>query len=190
VKIQGAKEFRFLVDEASSRYPKEEYPSLYRMIVYLGALFDAMDKEQSKLLETEDIDSLFETVRQAELVLRGKTKLDADTAEATYSHALENLEDLANVTKLLDTLLCNLYEKRAAVRALAQKWDGSLEDIETCLTKFEPSQDMTIRLQTQRAHALQALGRVVEAKEAIGKAILVNPQSEELQKKLRQLNLQ
>jgi tetratricopeptide (TPR) repeat protein len=160
------------------------------MIVYLGALFDAMDKEQSKLLERGEVDSLFETVRQAELLLTEKTKPDADKAEATYSHALEKLDDLASVTNLLDTLLCNLHEKRAAVRALAQNWDGCLEDIETCLSKFEPSPDMTIRLQTQRAHALQALGRVVDAKEAIGKAIMLNPQSEELQEKLRQLNLQ
>lgn len=182
-------EFRSLVDIVSSTFARQEYLSLNQKVVYLGALFDAMDKEQEKLLARADMDSFFESVRKSEMIMRSEFKCEADE-EVAYSKVLGKLKDFSSATTLLDTLLCKSYERRSAARISLQDWKGCLGDVECCLTNFELSQELTILLQTRQAQAMQSLGRFDEAEDTLGKALLLNPKSEELQRMLQGLTLE
>ena len=185
--FQGAKEFRVILDKVSLIYPKECHPSLHQKVTYLDALFNVMEREQDKLLNSKAIDTFFETVQENELILTKETWEDTE-AEIVYSEALAKLEPLACETKLLDTLMCNLYERRSTAKFSLQKWEGCLADVDFCLDKFEVSPEMTIQLLVSRTNVLQAMGLLQDAKEGIGKALLMHPQSKELQEKLEELN--
>jgi len=185
--LQGAKEFRVILDKVSLIYPKECHPSLHQKVTYLDALFNVMEREQDKLLNSKAIDTFFETIQENELILTKETWEDTE-AEIVYSEALAKLEPLACETKLLDTLMCNLYERRSAAKFSLQKWEGCLADVDFCLDKFEVSPEMTIQLLVSRTNVLQAMGLLQDAKEGIGKALLMHPQSKELQEKLEELN--
>lgn len=182
-------EFRSLVDIVSSTFARQEYLSLNQKVVYLRALFDAMDKEQEKLLARVDIDSFFETVRKSELILRSEFKCEAD-AEVAYSEALTELNEFSSATALLETLLCKIYERRSTARMYLQDWQGCLEDVEWCLSNGKLSQEHTISLRMKQVQAMQSLRRFEEAEDVLGKAILLDPKNDELQRMLQQLSLE
>ena len=164
--------------------------SLKQKLTYLNALFDAVEKEQASLLKAADPEKVVTDMQRAERCLQqqlheGDGCGGADE-EQTLTVAIDLLEPYKEHTKLLDPLLSRLHEQRCEKRN-HDDWAGILVDAEACLA-LQCTTD-PVRFHKLRAKALQRLGRTADAKEALGKAVLMQPQDTELQELMEALDM-
>mmetsp|Transcript_39079 Transcript_39079/g.79685 ORF Transcript_39079/g.79685 Transcript_39079/m.79685 type:complete len:365 (-) Transcript_39079:130-1224(-) len=189
--LQGSMQLRCLVDSAASTYPKSDSTTnLHQKISYLNALFDAVMKEYSEVVQfIGESQCFFDDVIAAEVEFRTANKFalekDFVSAETHYCNAEERIPSELECT-LLDSLRCQILWNRANVRFNIGKVEESLKDTATLLKASVPT-EITVSLQKLRANALSKLGRCEEAKVAVGKALIVNPRDEDLQMKMKDL---
>ena len=190
---QGAVQLRHSVDRASVKYSKSTHPGMHQKITYLSTLFDLTIKEERSLV-AEGSEDLFQRVRQAELLLRSGLERERagnyPEALLQYTNALNEIEIAKgdSTTRLLDSFMCQVYEKRASVQLRLDLWEEALQDVTAVLSFSVP--EATVRAERMRATALEGMGKVEEAKEALGKAVVANPQDEALRAHLERLTVE
>ena len=201
--LQASIRMRELVNEAVATFPNQA--GLQQKLAYLGALFDAIEKEQADLLTTvaNDRASMVEAIQKAELLCRPQGQEPNDTKKESTNETvlslltttIDSLGVYRSHTKLLDSLLLSLHAQRCDVRATTD-WEGLLVDAEACLalqasTALPSSGSVSSPLvyHKLRAKALHGLGRNDDAREALGKAVLMQPQDKELQEMMEALEV-
>jgi tetratricopeptide (TPR) repeat protein len=197
--LQAALAYREKVKEALRRYCREKHGSLHQKLVYLQALFRAMETEQADLLENCDNPStLFKTIETAENnLLEGINKEQRNRwsgAETAYTNALNRIQFIMSHTELLDDLLARILDNRSSVRLKLQDWNGALDDADACLItntkkKHLSSACVVMALQARRSDALHQLGRMQEAGQALDKALAISPRDKTLLSKINRLQL-
>lgn len=185
--LQAAVQLRHYVDRASIRFPDHE--TMHQKTHYLTMLFDVVEQEQASLLQTTMVQDFFDKIALAEVELRRgmetQRQQQYEESQGHYTRALDELQSLENSTVLLDSLWCQLYQGRASVRLKLCQWDGALEDTHAIL---ELNEQVTAA-HVLKANILEDMGKVDEAKEALAKAIVANPQDEALLSQLERLNV-
>jgi len=191
---QAAIQLRDYVDRAANKYSHEEYPSMQQKIHYLTTLFDMMIKEESTLLETIDATTFFDTLITAEVCLWEGIELERANnhteALERYKTALDSITTAlhGSTTKLLNTILSQLYEKRAVARLQLESYKEALQDADAMLTVLDAQGSG--KAHVLRAKALEGMNKMEQAKEALAAAVLVNPQDEALRAQLERLSVQ
>jgi tetratricopeptide (TPR) repeat protein len=185
--LQGAVQLRDYVDRASLRFPVHE--TMHKKTHYLTLLFNVVEQEQASLWQNAMEQSFFDKIALAELELRRgletQHQQQYEESQEHYTRALDGLQSLENSTGLLDSLWCQLYQGRASVRLKLCQWDGALEDTHAIL---ELNEEVT-EAHVLKAKILEDMGKVVEAKKALAKAIVANPHDEALLSQLERLNV-
>ena len=184
------------VSKADNMFPNES--SMKQKITYLNALFQAVNKEQTDLIQSfrggegsmESLASLFfYDVKNAEIEVRTGyghlQNLKFTTAEKHYNHAMTLIlkytepEQKEKRTNLLDTLVCQIFENRAVACLETGNIDQSLEDINK-LFEFKLPLEMRVKALKMQAKIFEKLGKIEDAKESLGKAKILCPQDEEV----------
>jgi tetratricopeptide (TPR) repeat protein len=195
------------VEAALKMYRREKHASLHQKLVYLQALFRAMEREQADLLNTCDNDNpstLFQTIETAECNLdeginREQEKNQWAQAETDYTNALHRIQFITSHTELLDDIFAKILDHRSSVRLKLQNWNGALDDADACLqgntntttknNKHLSSAGVVTALHARRSDALHQLGRMQEAGQALDKALAISPKNKTLLSKINRLQL-
>lgn len=193
--LQASLQLRGYIDHAESLSAEGNAAGLKQKVAYLRALFDAVSKEQEGLIKeiSDTHKDFFSDVRKSEIELKNGNKAvskeDFEAALFHYDQALERVgpENFSTDSGLLNSLRCQLYWNRANVRFKLERAEDALDDINVLLRNEVPS-DIAASVQKLKEKTLSALGRDQEAKEAAGKALVFNPQDEELREKMTDLN--
>mmetsp|Transcript_10650 Transcript_10650/g.17624 ORF Transcript_10650/g.17624 Transcript_10650/m.17624 type:complete len:553 (-) Transcript_10650:180-1838(-) len=217
--LQATILYKATIASAIQVYPKETHASLHQKLAYLQALMTQMETEQNNLLDScynsddnKKTSWLFETIETAELhVLEGIQKQRCQRwreAETLYTRSLTAVTSrhIAPHTTLLNDFVATIRDNRSSTRLKQMDWHGALLDIDACLLQQQDSSAIQLSsstttvvriraLHARRVDALQELGRLPEAVEALGKALLLmrgeNPRRDAvLLRKMNQLQLQ
>jgi len=185
--LQGAVESQKHIDAASHIFSADANPSMHQKIMYLKALFETMRKEQSDLLKQIEGDegTFFSRVIEMELELRNGSQnillakekwiLLAD-AESNYDRCLDMLliqNDYMSVTRLLQPIYVEIHNKRATLRLKAGNALGCIEDLDVLLEQKLLSTSQRFDGLKMKATAYLQLERNDDAREALGKALLM-----------------
>ena len=141
-----------------------------------------------------DKDTFFDSLIQAELALwegiACQRNEDNSRALEQYTTALDTIQSALNgntSSKVLDNLLCQLYVKRANVHLELESFESAMQDSNALLALLDA--DSASQAHCLRARALESMGKVEEAKEALGAALVVSPQDEALRTQLERLSV-
>lgn len=194
--LQASLQLRGHVDRAES-LTADGSAGLKQKVAYLRSLFDATVKEYEDLIATisNSQRDFFADIKTAEMGLRsGNLAVQEEKFESALSHYDRTMEcveaeSLKSATKLLNSLRCQVYWNRANVRFKLEKTEDALDDLEQLLQNEVPA-DIKGFAEKLRSKILGALGRDEEAREAAGKALVVDPLDEELQKSLADQKLE
>jgi tetratricopeptide (TPR) repeat protein len=198
--LKAALAYRENVEAALRMYRRENHGSLHQKLVYLQALFRAMEREQEDLLENCDNPStLFKTIEAAEYNLieginKEQRRNQWSEAENSYTNALHRIQFIMSHTELLDDMLARILDNRSSVRLKLHDWNGALDDADACLLtktkeKHLSSACVVMALQARRSDALHQLGRMQEAGQALDKALEISPRDTTLLSKINRLQL-
>ena len=162
---------------------------MHQKIHYLTTLFDITMQEERVLIEDIDTDTFFDSLIQAELALwEGiefrKEKANIKALERCTA-ALGTIQTALNgntSTKVLHSLKCQLYGKRANIHLELESFEAALQDADALTALLDT--ESAAQAHILRARALEGMGEVKEAKEALGTALLVSPQDEALRAQL------
>ena len=167
---------------------------MHQKIHYLTTLFDMMVQEQRKLLECVDTDTFFDKIAQVELDLRKGLECQRVQqyiqAKDYYTNALDTIKIALHgdtTTRLLDNIQCQLYEKRAICELELQIWDLALSDANALLNFL--GEESSAKAHIIQSKAFRRMGKMEDAKAALGKAVVVNPQDEALRAELERLSV-
>ena len=182
-----------LIDEISKKVDVEkdstqQQSTLYQKITYLRALFENVVKEQEigsgcdigkfNLKELFDTLPIVEDAKQKGNEAFSKHRYEQ--AEAEYSKAIDIITCDDQILPLIRELAGTLHSNRSACRFENKNYENALSDSEFVL-RYRPG---WIKGFYRKSQALTALGRIDEAKEALGKGLVIEPGNEVLTKEL------
>ena len=190
--LQGAiaTNFDVVLSNAQKEYP--EAGSLHKKVAYLLALFEAIKKENhiedgSPFSDKESAITFFDSLLEAE-----RLKADGNNAFSKYKYAKAETSygkaiDLLAWAKLecLKDFMGVLYSNRSACRMEIKRFEEALCDAEKSLENKPGWTKGYFR----KSQALVSLGRLEEAKEILGKGLIVEPGNEALVKALKRLEV-
>lgn len=184
--------------EAVLAFPVGENQGIHQKIKYLSALFDALRKEQSLLLNSmkgEEERNFFSYVEDVEVKIRnGRNNIEKEK----YSDAEEEFDQAMNIllvecncvslTNLLDEHKLEIHETRAKLRLSRKNASGCIEDLDKLLDHKISVQRRCDALKLKAA-ALTMLDKTNDARDALGKALILNPSDNDLKAQMDSLSL-
>lgn len=193
--LQACTQFRPYLTKATKIYPNES--SMNQKITYLQNLFEAIEKEQSKLLkhlQKEQKHSQFiQNITDAEINVRTAFGHVQDEkyqkAEQHYNHAIVLIDSYSKFTKLFDPLVVEIRCKRAKISLELNRPEKCLEDTTILLENQSESTHARAQVLKLHAKALIALNRVQDGKKTLGKLQIICPQDDEVVQLLDKLSL-
>jgi hypothetical protein len=188
---------------------------MHQKILYLNTLFDAVQKEQSNLLQfikkkPSIPQSFFDEILQAEKDIRigcGHVRdLKHSSALKHFHHALKVLEVYQSKTQLLDDLILSIRRERISSELEMGNFETVLTDAtmllegkgdstdrtdknNSSIAKDEMSLDGRVKIMKLYAKALLKLDKVQEANEVLGKLALLTQHDNDVTKLLKSLRL-
>lgn len=196
-------------------YPVETNSSMHQKVLYMNTLFDAVEKEQSNLLQfikkkSSTPQSFFDELLQAEKDVRigcGHVQdLKHSSALKHFHHALKVIEEYQSKTELLDDLILSIRRERISSEFEMGNFETVLADAtillegkddntdkadknNSSIAKDEKSLNGRVKIMKLFAKALLKLEKVQEANEVLGKLALLSPHDNDITMLLKALRL-
>lgn len=179
--------FKQFLSQAKTKFPNAQ--SMHQKIVYLDALFQAIEKEQDKLIRSvaklgKGGKSGMQIFLQSTIDCEIETKTghghlqDKKFAISLkhYNYALSLISPYLEQTSLLDAIMVDIRIKRASTRFQLKNFTDCLEDTFFLLERKDTAEDsIRCELLSLHAKALMEVGREKEGQEALGKLHLIRP---------------
>jgi tetratricopeptide (TPR) repeat protein len=185
---------------------------MHQKILYLNTLFDAVEKEQSNLLQCikKTSHSFFEEIVQAEKDVRIGCGHVQDRKYSSslkhFNHAFKSLQEYQSKTNLLDDLIISIRRERISSEYEFGNYDTVIEDAKILLEGNDNSTDGTdktrsniakdekslngrVKIMKVYVQALLKMGKVNEANEELGKLALLAPHDNDVTTLLNKLIL-
>lgn len=186
--LQATIQLKELIEEVSAMHADNSTSSLQNKVAYLRSLFLVTENEQLTAGEVFVRKEFFDDLVIAEQAkITGNeafSKNEFAEAEEAYTKSLNLVvvsED--SVLPCIKEFAGTLYSNRSACHMNLQQYQKALADADLVL-KFRPGWTKGF---FRRAQALAASGRVDDAKEALGKGLVVDPGSGILRSELEKL---
>ena len=184
--------------DAALAFPVGENQGIHQKITYLNALFNALRKEQSQLLSSimkgEEI-NFFSCVEDVEVKIRnGRNHIEKEKysdAEKEFDQAMNMMlveSKSMSLTNLLDEHKLEIHETRAKLRLSRKNASGCIEDLDKLLEHKISVQRRCDALKLKAA-ALTMLDKTKDARDALGKALILNPSDGDLKAQMDSLNI-
>ena len=199
--LQASTEFKPCISKSKQVFVDANAKSMHQKTLYLETLFDAVQKEQVKLLKkvktTSNTAKFFKDLVETETNIRtGFSHLqDGKYAMAVkhYNHAMKLITPFLDDTALLDEMVVEIRFKRAKAALELGKAEDCLEDTKILLERQDTSAgDVRVDLLKIHGKALIKSGNVQEGKATLSKLRLMCPQDndEEIAKLLESVKVE
>ena len=199
--LKASTEVKSTIRKAKEVFPKSDFESMHQKTLYLETLFEAIVKEQAKLLRkiktaNTSTENFFKNLVESEQNIRvGYTHFqDSKYALSVkhYNHAMKLLTPFINDTNLLDDYVLEIRSKRAPAELEVGDTKSCLEDTRILL-EHKDAKAFGGRAGLLKIHgkALIKAGEVIDGKETFAKLKILCPEDddEEIKKLLDGLKI-